>query len=137
MRRKIPSTSALIAFESAARHQSFTKAADELALTTHELQLSGDRHTALRNLAERVGTSSVRSLVATLIQAQQYGTPITQSLRTLAKSERNARMLSLEERAAKLATKITIPMIMFILPTVILIAGGPAALNLMAAFGGR
>ena len=46
-------------------------------------------------------------------------------------------MLSLEERAAKLATKITIPMILFILPTVILIAGGPAALNLMAAFGGR
>ena len=34
-------------------------------------------------------------------------------------------------------TKITIPMILFILPTVILIAGGPAALNLMAAFGGR
>ncbi|ARU86616.1 LysR family transcriptional regulator [Pseudomonas sp. M30-35] len=33
MRRKIPSTAALIAFESAARHQSFTKAAQELALT--------------------------------------------------------------------------------------------------------
>lgn len=33
MRRKIPSTVALVAFESAARHQSFTKAAEELALT--------------------------------------------------------------------------------------------------------
>jgi len=33
MRRKIPSTGALCAFESAARHQSFTKAADELAVT--------------------------------------------------------------------------------------------------------
>ncbi|MBF7729008.1 LysR family transcriptional regulator [Pseudomonas sp. N040] len=33
MRRKIPSTSALISFEAAARHASFTKAADELALT--------------------------------------------------------------------------------------------------------
>ncbi len=33
MRRKIPSTTALISFEAAARHQSFTKAADELALT--------------------------------------------------------------------------------------------------------
>jgi LysR family glycine cleavage system transcriptional activator len=33
MRRKIPSTAALMAFESAARHQSFTKAADELAVT--------------------------------------------------------------------------------------------------------
>lgn len=33
MRRRIPSTAALVAFESAARHQSFTKAADELVLT--------------------------------------------------------------------------------------------------------
>lgn len=33
MRRKIPSTAALVAFESAARHQSFTKAAEELTLT--------------------------------------------------------------------------------------------------------
>src|SRR5690606_16988155 len=33
MRRKIPSTAALAAFESAARHQSYTKAAEELAVT--------------------------------------------------------------------------------------------------------
>jgi len=33
MRRKIPSTAALLAFEAAARQQSFTRAAEELALT--------------------------------------------------------------------------------------------------------
>ncbi|MCO2762605.1 LysR family transcriptional regulator, partial [Pseudomonas aeruginosa] len=33
MRRKIPSTAALVSFESAARHESFTKAAEELSLT--------------------------------------------------------------------------------------------------------
>jgi DNA-binding transcriptional LysR family regulator len=33
MRRKIPSTAALVSFESAARHESFTKAAQELSLT--------------------------------------------------------------------------------------------------------
>lgn len=33
MRRKIPSTTALICFEAAARHESFTKAAQELSLT--------------------------------------------------------------------------------------------------------
>lgn len=33
MRRRLPSTAALVAFEAAARHQSFTRAADELALT--------------------------------------------------------------------------------------------------------
>ena len=33
MRRKIPSTAALVSFEAAARHESFTKAAQELSLT--------------------------------------------------------------------------------------------------------
>ncbi|KAA8696311.1 LysR family transcriptional regulator [Pseudomonas cannabina] len=33
MRRKIPSTTALVSFEAAARHESFTKAANELSLT--------------------------------------------------------------------------------------------------------
>ena len=33
MRRKIPGTELLIAFETAARHQSFTRAAEELSLT--------------------------------------------------------------------------------------------------------
>ena len=33
MRRKIPSTAALISFEAAARHESFTRAAEELSLT--------------------------------------------------------------------------------------------------------
>ena len=33
MRRKIPSTSMLEAFDSAARHLSFTRAADELSFT--------------------------------------------------------------------------------------------------------
>ena len=33
MRRKIPSTQALMCFEAAARHESYTRAAQELALT--------------------------------------------------------------------------------------------------------
>lgn len=33
MRRKIPSTTALVSFEAAARHESFTKAAQELSIT--------------------------------------------------------------------------------------------------------
>ena len=33
MRRKIPSTAALVSFEAAARHESFLRAAEELAIT--------------------------------------------------------------------------------------------------------
>jgi tight adherence protein C len=103
---------------------------DELNVSVGELRLSGDSASVLHGLAERIGTPSIRSLVVTLLQSQQYGTPITLALRQLARSERAARILRLEEQAAKLATKITLPMMLFILPAVLVIAGGPALLNL-------
>lgn len=108
--------------------------ADEFNVSVGELRLSGDSTAVLRALADRIGTASIRSLVMTLQQSQQYGTPITQALRQLARSERAARILRLEEKAAKLATKITLPMMLFILPAVLIIAGGPAIMNLKAAF---
>jgi tight adherence protein C len=76
----------------------------------------------------------VRALVTTLVQSQQYGTPITQSLRMLSRTERTAQMLALEEKAAKLSVKMTLPMMLFILPTVGLIAAGPAVIRLMTVF---
>ncbi len=109
--------------------------AAELQTTAHELQVMGEPVTVLRRLAERTQISAIRSLVATLVQTQQYGTPITQALRTLAQSERTSRMLGMEERAAKLSVKITFPMMAFILPTVMIIAAGPAAIKLLNSFG--
>lgn len=107
--------------------------ADELRTTADELQVMGDSAAVLRRLAERTRITSIRSLVATLVQTQQYGTPITQSLRTLARSERTGRMLAMEERAAKLSVKITFPMMAFILPVVLIIAAGPAAIKIIQA----
>ena len=109
--------------------------ADELSLTASELQLSGDAADVLRKLAERIGLPSVRGLVSTLIQSRQFGTPIGQSLRVLSRSERTARLMRTEEAAAKLATKITLPMMLFILPTVMIVAAGPGALRLRQSFG--
>lgn len=108
--------------------------ADEFSVTADELQLGTDSATALRNMAARVGLSSVRGLVTTLIQSQQYGTPITQSLRMLSRAERAAQIFALEEKAAKLAPKMTLPMMLFVLPTVGLISAGPAVIRLLAVF---
>lgn len=108
--------------------------ADEFSLTADELQIGGDSATALRGMANRIGLPSVRALVTTLVQSQQYGTPITQSLRMLSRTERNAQVIALEEKAAKLATKMTLPMMLFVLPTVGLIAAGPAVIRLIAVF---
>ncbi|MFE8115289.1 type II secretion system F family protein [Brenneria goodwinii] len=109
--------------------------ADELRLTSGELQISSDIETVLKRLAQRTGLESIHTLVNTLLQSRQYGTAITQALRILARSERTARMMRLEESAAKLAVKITLPMMLFILPTVLIVAAGPAVLGLITFFG--
>ncbi|WP_345795717.1 type II secretion system F family protein [Castellaniella sp. MT123] len=109
--------------------------ADELKLTATELKLSSEIESVLTSLAERTGIEGMRTLVNTFLQARQYGTAITQSLRILAKTERTARMMRLEERAAKMAVKMTVPMMLFILPTVVIVGAGPAILSLMKTLG--
>jgi tight adherence protein C len=105
--------------------------ADEFSLTADELQLSGDNTRALLGLAERIDLPSIRALISTLTQSMRYGTPITQSLKTLSRTERLAHIVSLEEKAAKLAPKMVLPMLLFILPAVVAIAAGPAIIQLM------
>ncbi len=108
--------------------------ADEFSVTADQLQIGGDSAAALNAMAARIGLTSMRALVTTLVQSQQYGTPITQSLRMLSRTERSMQIIALEEKAAKLAPKMTLPMMLFIMPTVALIAAGPAVIRLIALF---
>jgi tight adherence protein C len=105
---------------------------DEFSLTADELKLSGDSFRALNALAERIDLPSIRALISTLTQSMRYGTPITTALRTLSRTERLAHIVSLEEKAAKLAPKMVVPMMLFILPAIIAIAAGPAVIQLLA-----
>lgn len=104
----------------------------EFLLTADELTLSGDSSRALQGLAERIDLPSIRALIATLTQSMRYGTPITYALRTLSRTERLAHIVALEEKAAKLAPKMVVPMMLFILPAVVVIAAGPAVIQLLA-----
>jgi tight adherence protein C len=69
-------------------------------------------------------------LTSTLTQTMQYGTPLTDSLRTLSNEMRTASLTKFEERAARLPVMLTLPMIAFILPCVFMIVGGPAAIQI-------
>jgi tight adherence protein C len=100
---------------------------DEFMLTGIELGFLPERRQALVNLAERVDLASIRSVVATLIQTEKYGTPLSQSLRVLSAEFRNQRLMRAEEKAARLPAIMTVPLIMFILPTLFVVLLGPAA----------
>ncbi|MFO1049317.1 MAG: type II secretion system F family protein [Geminicoccaceae bacterium] len=103
--------------------------ADELALTGVELNFLPERRQALANLAKRVDLPAVRGVVNTLIQTEKYGTPLAQSLRVLSAEFREQRMLRAEEKAARLPATLTVPMILFILPTLFIVLVGPAMLD--------
>ncbi len=107
---------------------------DEFSLTWAEISISPSREQALLNLAGRVGLPAVKSVIGTLIQSLRYGTPLAQSLRNAANDMRNRQMIEMEERATGLPAMLTVPMMLFIMPAVFLIVGGPAAVRLMEAF---
>jgi tight adherence protein C len=98
----------------------------ELKITALELGVLPDRRRALENFALRTQVPSIRGVTSTLIQAERYGTPLAQSLRILAAEFRNDRMMLAEERAAKLPVKLTVPLILFILPALFIVLLGPA-----------
>jgi tight adherence protein C len=107
---------------------------DELIVTTQEMRIGTDIRDALINLGSRTGLASLKRLGSTLIQTIQYGTPLTQALRILSIELRQEQLTRFEERAARLPVLLTVPMIVFILPCVFLIVGGPAILKVMNAF---
>jgi tight adherence protein C len=111
--------------------------AEELALTWAESSILPDRAQALVNLSERVVDPSVQAVVGMMSQSLRFGTPLGQSLRVGATEMRNDQITKLEERASRLPALMTIPVMLFVMPTIFLIVGGPAALTLLDAFKGR
>jgi tight adherence protein C len=104
---------------------------DELRLTAIELGFLPDRRQALEGLARRVDLPAVRALVGALLQTEKYGTPLAQSLRVLSAEFRTERLLRAEEKAARLPATLTIPMVMFIMPSLFIVIIGPAILSII------
>jgi tight adherence protein C len=102
---------------------------EELALTTAELSYLGERRLAFENLGKRTGIPGVKAVATALIQAERYGTPVSQALRVMAKENREIRMSEAEKKAAALPPKLTVPMIIFFLPVLFVVILGPAAIR--------
>jgi tight adherence protein C len=109
--------------------------AEELGITAAELTFLPERRTAFENLNTRTDSDGIRGVVNTLTQTAKFGTPLAQSLRVLAAEMRQARMTRAEEKAARLPAMLTVPMIIFILPTLFIVLLGPAAINIMDTMG--
>ncbi|MBA3862486.1 MAG: type II secretion system F family protein [Erythrobacter sp.] len=110
--------------------RAYPELGDEFALTAIELSFLNERKMAFNNLAYRVNLEAVKGVVTTMIQTERYGTPLASALRVLSAEFRNERMMRAEEKAARLPAIMTIPLIMFILPTLFVVILGPAACSI-------
>jgi tight adherence protein C len=72
----------------------------------------------------------IRALVATLVQTDRFGTSVAQALRVHSDSLRTERRQRAEEQAAKTTIKMVIPLVLFILPSIIIVTLGPAMIQL-------
>lgn len=88
---------------------------------------------ALEELYVRVPTNEVRSFVMTLNQSLQYGSSIYEVLSNLAKDIREVHILDLEEKIGKLAAKMSVPLILFIMFPIVILITAP---GIMRIFGG-
>ncbi|WP_325894980.1 type II secretion system F family protein [Grimontia sp. NTOU-MAR1] len=86
---------------------------------------------ALRELYERVPAPEMRSFVMTLSQSMQHGTSIYGVLSTLAKDIREIQLLSLEEKAGKLASKMSVPLIIFIMMPIVILITTPGIMRML------
>ena len=103
----------------------------EMSLVNLEISAGLEREVALRNLAERTGVDDVASLTSMLIQADRFGTSLSQSLKVQSETLRTTRRQRLEELAAKTPVKLVFPLLLFIFPALMVVIIGPAVIRIM------
>ena len=104
--------------------------AEEFSFTTAELSYLQSRRVAYENLGRRNNHPGIKAVSTALIQAERYGTPLGDTLRTMADENRQMRIMAAEKKAAALPAKLTVPMILFFLPCLFIVILTPAAMRI-------
>ncbi|MEP7105531.1 MAG: type II secretion system F family protein [Chloroflexota bacterium] len=103
----------------------------ELAKAQAEVDLGRPRQEALEAFARRVAIDELSLFVQTVVSSGQMGTPLGESLRLQAEQLRWRRRGRARTRGAQAPIKMTIPMVLFIFPTLWIVLLGPSVLTLM------
>jgi tight adherence protein C len=107
---------------------------DEVRLTLQEQSMGLGLNDALNNMLERQNTASMRAFVRSLVQGEQLGVSIGQTLRNLSREMRTLRRQLAEERAQKAPVKLVFPVVLLILPALFIVTLGPAFLRVEEIF---
>ena len=89
----------------------------------------------LQGLGKRTGVEEVSSFATVINQSVRYGTSISEALNVYAKEMRHKRMMRAEELANQLPVKMSIVMVLFLLPILLIIFLGPIIIRFIETIG--
>jgi len=107
--------------------------ADEFGWVLQRIQHGQERGDAMEELARRIDVDELTETVGMLKQASRYGGNLRESLMRYVKMMEERRMTTLRDRVGKMAAKLSIVMMLFMFPALLLFLGGPGFLALMNA----
>ena len=110
--------------------------AAEFSRILQEMQIGKGRSEAFRSVLDRTNVEDLRTFVNAIAQADVFGVPIANVLRTQAKEMRQKRRQSAEEKAQKVPVKIVVPLVLCILPALFVAVLGPGVISIIHVFGG-
>lgn len=111
--------------------QSHPLLAEQFGAVVLELRAGRSHEDALRRMAERSGSEDIRGFATLLVQSSKLGSSIAQTLRTYSTEMRERRRLRAEEKAHRLPVLLSVPLVCFMLPSMIGVLMLPAVLRVM------
>lgn len=115
---------------------SYPELCEELRSASHAQRLGQSRREAWRQLAGRTGSTDLEQVTDMLVQADAYGTPVSDAMRVFAESLRTNRRQAAEEKAARSSIVMLFPLVFFIFPAIFVVLLGPAVINLIHGLSG-
>ncbi|MEX2302689.1 MAG: type II secretion system F family protein [Bryobacterales bacterium] len=115
-------------------HHAHKEISDEFAVLNLEMRAGKRRAEALHNLGERTDVDELKKMVGVLVQADRFGTSISQTLRNFSDYMRVQARQEAEEKAAKIGVKLVFPIFFFILPSLFVVTVGPMIVRVTRDF---
>ena len=100
-----------------------------------ELRLGSDKRAVLTDYYRRTEIDGLRDFAMSLIQADRYGTPLSQSMKAIAADQRLQKNSRIATQAERLPVLMTLPMLLFVVPGTMLLVAGPSVMSAMSSLG--
>ncbi|MBK8480158.1 MAG: type II secretion system F family protein [Proteobacteria bacterium] len=111
--------------------------ARELGIALEEMRAGLSMGESFRRMAQRLDHPDVQNLAALIGQASALGGNVSSALRAHAEAMRAQRLAFLEEEAGKTNAKLTLPLVLCLLVSMLLMLFGPAILAIASFFQGQ